>query len=180
MSRAQVLHALSKIQDPASVEQVLPLVNDPHPLVAAKAWWMVGRTAVPGTERVLLGLLGRQSDEEQHRALTRALAQMGAVAVPGLAHVLGAPEHAVRRHAAEALVAVGPAAVGALDALLAAAEGDDPEVAVLALEALGSLDSPEVDKLLLRLRQGDSRWLATVADWLLADRRERGAGGALR
>lgn len=174
-SRAQVLHALSKIQAPASVEHVLPLVDDPHPLVAAKAWWMVGRTAVPGTERVLLERLGRQPQEEAHRALTRALAQMGEIAVPGLAEALRAPEHAVRRHAAEVLVALGEPAGGALDALLAAGEGEDREVAVLALEALGPLESPAVDEVLLRLREGRSRWLSTVADWLLADRRERRA-----
>ena len=176
-SRAQVLHALSKIQAPASVEHVLPLVDDPHPLLAAKAWWTIGRTAVPGTERVLLGLLGRQHQEEQRQALTRALAQMGAVAVPGLAEALRAPEQTVRRHAVEVLVAVGEPAVGALGGLLAAAEGEDHEVAVLALEALGPLDSPEVDEVLLRLREGRSRWLSTVAGWLLADRGERRSRG---
>lgn len=174
-SRAQVLHALSKIQEPGSVEHVLPLVHDPHPQVAAKAWWVLGRTAVPGTEAVLLDLLGRQEDEEQRRALTRALAQMGGVAVPGLARALAAPDAAVRRHAAEVLVAVGEPARGALAALLAAAEGEDREVAVLALEALGPLDAPEVDELLRRLREGDSRWLSTVANWFLADRGERRA-----
>lgn len=179
-SRAQVLHALSKIQAPATVEHVLPLVHDPHPLVAAKAWWMIGRTAVPGTEGVLLDLLGRQRDEEQHRALTGALAQMGTVAVPGLAEALGAVQPAVRRHAAEVLVAVGEPARGALDALLAAAQGEDREVAVLALEALGPLDAPEVDELLLRLRDGPSRWLSTVADWLLGDRRDRRDRGERR
>lgn len=174
-SRAQVLHALSKIQDPQSVQHALPLVHDPHPLVAAKAWWMVGRTAVPGTAPVLLDLLGRQRDEEQRRALTRALAQMGEVAVPGLAEALGAADPEVRRHAAEVLVAVGDPAVDALDALLAAAEGEDREVAMLALEALGPLEDPEVDEVLLRLRDGRSRWLATVADWLIGDRAERRA-----
>lgn len=172
-SRAQVLHALSKIQDPQSVQHALPLVHDPHPLVAAKAWWMVGRTAVPGTAPVLLELLGVPRDEEQRHALTRALAQMGEVAVPGLAQALGAADPEVRRHAAEVLVAVGDPAVGALDALLAAAEGEDRELAVLALEALGPLRAPEVDEVLLRLRDGRSRWLATVADWLMGDRGER-------
>lgn len=172
-SRAQVLHALSKIQDPQSVQHALPLVHDPHPLVAAKAWWMVGRTAALGTAQVLVELVGRQEDEEQRRALTRALAQMGEAAVPGLAEALGSGEPAVRHHAAEALVAIGELAAGALDELLAAAEGEDREVAMLALEALGPVASPEVDALLTRLREGPSRWLATVADWLLVDRAQR-------
>ncbi|QFG69928.1 HEAT repeat domain-containing protein [Ornithinimicrobium pratense] len=174
-SRGQVLHALAKIQDPQSVQHALPLVHDPHPVVAAKAWWMVGRTAVPETAPVLLGLLGQQQDEEQRRALTRALAQMGEVAVPGLAEALGAEHPEVRRHAAEVLVAVGDPAVGALDALLAVAQGEDRELVMLALEALGPLGAPEVDEVLLRLRDGHSRWLATVADWLINDRAERRA-----
>lgn len=168
-SRAHVLHALSKIQDPEVPEHVLPLVDDPHPEVAAKAWWVLGRTGHAGSAPVLLGLLGRQ-DDEGRRTLTRALEQLGAPAVPGLGEALSAEDPAVRRHAAEALVAVGAPAIGALDELVAAAEGPDLEVAMLALEALAPLATPEVDAVLTRMRDGKSRWLATVADWLLGQR----------
>lgn len=172
-SRAQVLHALSKIQDPASVDHVLPLVDDPHPEVAAKAWWMIGRTAAPGTADRLVRLVGRQQEEEQRLALTRALAQMGELAVPGLASALAGGEPAVRHHAAQVLVALDTAALGALDELVVAAEGPDRELAMVALEALAPLDDPRVDDVLLRMRDGDSRWLATVADWLIGDRERR-------
>lgn len=172
-SRAQVLHALSKIQDPASVEHVLPLVDDPHPQVAAKAWWMIGRTAAPGTAACLVRLVGRQQEEEQRLALTRALAQMGEAAVPALAEALAGGEPAVRHHAAQVLVALDTAAVGALDELVVAAEGPDRELAMVALEALAPLDDPRVDDVLLRMRDGESRWLATVADWLIGDRERR-------
>ena len=46
---------------------------------------------------------------------------------------------------------------------------------MLALEALAPLDAPEVDDVLTRMREGGSRWLATVADWLLSDRAARRA-----
>lgn len=168
-SRVQVLHALSKIQDPATVEHVLPLVDDPHPDVAAKAWWVLGRTGHAASATVLLERLGRH-DDEQRRALTRALEQLGEPAVPGLGAALSDDDPEVRLQAAEALIAVGAPAVGALDELVAAAEGPDREVAMLALEALTPLDAPEVDEVLVRMRDGESRWLATVADWLLGQR----------
>lgn len=176
-SRAHVLHALSKIQDPDVLAHVLPLVDDPHPDVAAKAWWVLGRTGHAGAAPVLLRLLGRQ-DDEGRRGLTRALEQLGAPAVPGLGAALSSAVPAVRRHAAEALVAVGAPAIGALDALVAAAEGSDREVAMLALEALAPLDAPQVDDVLTRMRDGESRWLATVADWLLGQRGGDGSVGA--
>lgn len=172
-SRAQVLHALSKIQDPVAVEHVLRLVDDPHPEVAGKAWWVLGRTGDAASAPLLAGLLGKQQDQEQRAALTRALEQLGEPAVPHLAAALGDPDPAVHRHAAEALAAIGERAVAALDALVAAARGPDRELAMLALEALAPLDAPEVDDLLEELRGGPSRWLATVADWLIGDRAER-------
>lgn len=176
LSRAQVLHALSKIGaatgDAGITEHVLPLVDDPQPEVAAKAWWVLGRTGAAEAAPVLVERLGRQDDEEQRRALTRALEQLGGPAVPGLAQALGAQDAdpQVRRHAAEALVAVGPPAAEAFDALAQAARGEDRDLAMLALEALGPLDDPRVEPLLTELRDGESRWLATVADWLLTDR----------
>lgn len=168
-SRVQVLHALSKIRDPDTVEHVLPLVDDPHPEVAAKAWWALGRTGTADAAPALLHHLGGADDERRH-ALTRALEQLGEPAVPGLAVALSHEDPTVRRHAAEALAAVGSPALGALDALVAAAEGTDRELAMLALEALAPLDDPRVDEVLTRMRDGESRWLATVADWLLGQR----------
>lgn len=169
-SRVRVLHALSKIPDPAVVEHVLPLVDDPHPEVAAKAWWVLGRTGGAASAPALLRQLGGPEDESR-RALTRALEQLGEPAVPGLAKALSDDDPTVRRHAAEALIAVGEPAAGALEELVAAAEGPDRELAMLALEALAPLPDPQVDEVLLRMRDGESRWLATVADWLLGQRR---------
>lgn len=174
-SRAQVLHALSKIQDRSAVEHVLPLVDDPHPGVAAKAWWVLGRTGAAESAPALVDRLGQQEDGEQRQALTRALEQLGEPAVPGLAAALSSADPDVRRHAAEALVAVGDPAIGALDELVTAAQGADRDLAMLALEALAPLDSPRVDELLATMREGESRWLATVADWLLGQREEQRA-----
>ncbi|WP_134774962.1 HEAT repeat domain-containing protein [Ornithinimicrobium flavum] len=172
-SRAHVLHALSKIQDPAAVEHVLPLADDPHPAVAPKAWWVLGRTGHDDSAAALVAHLGRHEDDERRLGLIRALEQLGAPAVPGLAAALSAEDPRVRRHALEALVAVGEAAQGALPELVAVAEGPDRDLAMLALEALAPLDAPEVDDVLTRMREGGSRWLATVADWLISDRASR-------
>lgn len=169
-SRAQVLHALSKIQNRDAVEHVLPLVDDPHPQVAAKAWWVLGRMAVPEAAEVLVGRLGQQDEEELRSDLTRALQYLGEPAVPGLAAALVSEDRGVRRHAAEALVAVGAPAIGALDVLLETALGEDRDVAVLAMEAMVPLGSERVDALLEGLRSGDDPWLATVADWFVEER----------
>lgn len=176
-SRAQVLHALSKIGDPSAVEHVGPLVDDPDPAVAAKAWWVLGRTGLPASAPVLVERLGQQDDPEQRVALTRALEQLGAPAVPLVAEVLAdeTRPHAQRRHAAEALVAIGEPAAAALPALLEVAQGPDRELAMLALEAMAPLEDPQVDALLTGLREGESRWLSTVADWMLGDRAARRA-----
>lgn len=174
-SRAQVLHALSKIGDPSALGHVLPLVDDPDPAVAAKAWWVLGRTGEASSAPVLVERLGQQDDPEQRVALTRALEQLGAPAVPGLAAALAdeTRPHGERRHAAEALVAVGEPAAHALPELIRVAQGPDRELAMLALEAMAPLEDPRVEQVLETMRDGESRWLSTVADWLLGDRAER-------
>jgi HEAT repeat protein len=176
-SRVQVLHALSKIRSPEAVPAILPLADDPDPAVAAKAWWALGRTGTADTVPALMQHLGDE-DEARRRELTAALEQLGATGVPALAERLRdrSAGTGVRRHAAEALAAIGdPGARGAVAALTAAVDEDDKEVAVVAVSALGLLDVPEVDGALERLRGREDRWLAITADWLLTDRAERRA-----
>lgn len=172
-SRVQVLHALSKIQDPTAVARILPLADDPDPAVAAKAWWALGRTGVPEAVPALMAHLG-DPDEARRHELTRALEQLGAPAVDALADRLRTGDPVERRHAAEVLMVVGdPDARPAVDALVHAVEHDDKDVALVAVEALARLEVPEVDEALRRLRGSSDRWLAIIADWLLSDRAER-------
>lgn len=172
-SRVQVLHALSKIQDPSAVARILPLADDHDPAVSAKAWWALGRTATPEAVPALMAHLG-DPDEARRHELTRALEQLGLPAVPALADRLRRGDAVQRRHAAEVLTAIGdPGARGAVDALVHAVEHDDKEVALVAVEALARLEVPEVDEALQRLRGSSDRWLAIIADWLLSDRSER-------
>ncbi len=174
-SRAQVLHALSKIGDASAVEHVLPLLDDQHPEVAAKAWWVLGRVQVPESAPLLVERLGIEADEELRTALTRALQYLGEPAVPGVAEAVRSSNPAVSRHAVEVLVAMGEPAIGALDALAEAAHGDDRDVAVLAMEAMVPLADPSIDELLASFRDGEDRWLASVADWFLSERRDLAA-----
>lgn len=177
-SRAWVLHALSKIQHPSTPELVLPLVDDPLPQVAAKAWWVLGRMAVPEAAGLLTDRLGQQNDEDRKSDLTRALQFLGAPAVPLLGTKLGDPDPAVRRHAAEALVAIGDDSIGAVDELIRTAHSDERDLAVLAMEALVPLDDPRIDTLFETFRDGNNQWLATVADWFISERRELAARAA--
>ncbi|MFK5583027.1 HEAT repeat domain-containing protein [Serinicoccus sp. LYQ131] len=177
-ARVQVLHALSKIQAPEAVPQILRFADARQPGVAAKAWWALGRTGTPEAAPALLAHLG-EGEEEQRRELSRALEQLGAPAVEGLADALAAPDPAVRHHAAQALVLIGdpaarPAAAALAEAALApAAQGEGRETALVALEALAPLDAPEVEEALMLLRDGEDRFLSLTAQWLLADRAER-------
>lgn len=175
-ARVQVLHALSKIRDPQVVDRIVPLAQDEDPAVSAKAWWALGRTAVPETAPVLVAHLG-SGDDERRRALTSALEQFGEPAVPALAAELSDPSAAVRRHALEALSAIGDPgareAAGALVGLIGTSDAKDE--LVVAVEALGQLDVAEAVEALERLRTGEDTFLATMADWLLTDRAERRA-----
>lgn len=173
-ARVQVLHALSKIRDPQSVAAILPLADDEDDAVAAKAWWALGRIGTRGAVSTLVDRLGVE-DEFRRRELTRAVEQAGAAAVEGLAARLrDDPDPSVRRHAAEALLAIGePTARPAAPALFHVVEHDDKEVVLPTIEALAELDLPDVDSTLQRLREGDDAWLSITAGWLLADRAER-------
>ena len=173
-SRVQVLHALSKIRDASTevVDRIVPLAEDPDPAVAAKAWWALGRTAVPSTADVLARHLGT-GDDDRRRALTSALEQFGGPAVPVLVEALEDGSPAVRRHALEALALIGdPGARPAAGALAAFVEspGAPKDELVVAVEALGQLDVPEARSTLERLRAGEDTFLATMADWLLGRR----------
>lgn len=171
-ARAHVLHALSKIQAPEAVDHALALVDDPDPAVAAKAWWVLGRMGVPQSAELLVAHLGEQSDDARRADLTRALQHLSEPAVPALGEALNSPSAAVRRHAAEALVAIGEASIGALDALIMAASGDERDVSALAMEALVPLRSERVDQVLAEFRDGEDQWLATMAAWYLSERAE--------
>jgi HEAT repeat protein len=172
-ARVQVLHALSKIRDPASVAEILPLADDEDDAVAAKAWWALGRIGTPGAVTALVDHLGDE-DEFRRKELTRALEQADEAAVAALATRLADPDTSVRRHAAEVLLGIGdPAARAAAPELFHVVEHDDKEVVLPAIEALAELDLPEVDDVLVRLRDGDDAWLSITAGWLLTDRAER-------
>lgn len=175
-SRVQVLHALSKIQAPDAVPQILPYADSDDPAVAMKAWWALGRTGTSEAAPALLPHLG-SGDEDRQRELSRALEQLGEPGVEGLADALGDSDAGVRRHAAQALVLIGdPCARSAAEALVRVAEHDEREIALVALEALAGLDHPAVEPALERLRDGDDRFRSLTAQWLLADRVERRAG----
>lgn len=173
-ARVQVLHALSKIRNPASVAQILPFADDAEDPVAAKAWWALGRIGTPGAVAALVDHLGVEEDFRR-RELTRALEQVGEAAVEPLARRLReAPDPATRRHAAEVLIGIGdPAARAAAPALFHVIEHDDKEVVLPAMEALAELYLPEVEETLRRLRDGDDAWLSLTAGWLITDRAER-------
>lgn len=147
--REPVLHALSKIGDPTTTSAILPHACSPDPVVAAKAWWALGRIASPESLAVLVGHLGSDKAELRH-GLTRALLQYGEPAIDALAAALDSEEAAVRSHAAEVLVAFAdPSRAGTAE------RRAGRDFSHKAAEVLRAAKVPEVDGALL---------LATVTD----------------
>lgn len=149
LPREPVLHALSKVGDPSTVAAVLPFADDPDPVVAAKAWWVLGRITTDDSLPVLVAHLGQGQAELRH-GLTRALLQVGGPAVDALAGALDSDDAAVRSHAAEVLVALADAS---RQGTAERRSGDD--TAARAAGVLRNATAPEVDGALL---------LATVTD----------------
>ncbi|MGO4956172.1 HEAT repeat domain-containing protein [Luteococcus sp. Sow4_B9] len=149
LPREPLLHALSKIGDPGTVSAILPHAADEDSVVAAKAWWALGRIAAEEGLPVLLAHLGSGEAERRH-GLTRALLQYGAPAIDALAQSLDSEDAAVRSHAAEVLVAF---ADGSRYGTVERRQGKD--FSAHAAEVLRRASAPEVDGALL---------LATVTD----------------
>ncbi len=157
-----VLHALSKVGDPATVPAILPHAASEDPVVAAKAWWALGRIADESSLPVLLAALGAEQAQLRH-SLTRALLQFGARAIDALERELDHPDAAHRSHAAEVLVAFASP-----DQYGTAERRSGKDFSARAADVLRRATAPEVDGALL---------LATVSD----DRPGlSGAAGALR
>ncbi|GGK67928.1 HEAT repeat domain-containing protein [Ornithinimicrobium pekingense] len=137
--RLQAVHLLSKIAEPSTVPAVSRLLDDPDPAVVDKAGWALSRVGHPEVVPLLLDRLGPSSLPARD-ALTRALAHLGAAAVPQLTDALTEGTDAVRAHAAEVLCVIGgPAAVEAVPALARALEDEVADVRLSAVMALREL-----------------------------------------
>ncbi|KZX21054.1 HEAT repeat domain-containing protein [Rathayibacter tanaceti] len=164
--RTQAMHVLSKIADPATMDDILPLIDDGAPEVAAKARWALSRLGDPRAVPVLLRQLGT-GDAEAQNALTDVVASFRAAAVPGLIDALAHADPAARRHAAEVVGHIGsPHAEPALAALRSAAEGPDVEVAVSALMAVGEFSSHEAQLVIADATQSGEPRVRAVAERL--------------
>jgi HEAT repeat protein len=141
---AEMLERLGP-QAQAAVPDLSHALEDSDPKVrmrAADALAKIGpdaHNAVPS----LIGCLWDDHEGVRHAA-GNALVGIGAAAVASLeVALLDAPEPFVRRRAAMTLGRLGPAARPALDALEAAANDADPEVAQAARRALERLRRPQ-------------------------------------
>lgn len=143
LARLQATHTLSKVGDPADGPRLLPIVDDPVDVVAARAAWAVAQCGDPVVVPALAGQLSRGTAEHRN-SLSVALSHFGAEAVPAL---VGALRHGatvgVRHHAADTLALLGsPDADRATAALQEAVDDPDEWVRVAALNALGQLTVP--------------------------------------
>jgi HEAT repeat protein len=167
-------------QSPEDIQALLALFNYPVPYAQAQAvdrLVAIGAPAVPALVRTL----GSWSNESFKRART-ALVRIGAPAVPALTAALDDDDLYVRRHALQALEALGfPGDRAALRARLLRGLGMpaplDRESAARALGAFGDASTAGA----LQARLGDADWDVVVASaWSLARLGDRDAVPALR
>ena len=114
-ARSQALHTLSKIGDRGAAAWITPaLLRDPDDEVARTAWRaavaLVPEQGRPRLAEHLVTQLGR-GGPDLRRSLSRALVDLGDVAVPALGRAAAGPEPAVAEHArATELLRQDPAA----------------------------------------------------------------------
>lgn len=170
LARLQAAHTLSKRGDRQDGDRLLPLLDDPVPCVAARAWWAAAQCGDPKVLHALAGQLGR-GDAALRNSLSVALASFGDAAVPWLVGALRVDDPGVRAltadtraHAADTLAQLGtPAAEPAGQALADATDDPDLDVRVAALNALGQLVSPDAWQHVDRHTDGPDRRLALLA-----------------
>jgi HEAT repeat protein len=134
--RHHAAHTLGKINDPRAVEALMSALQDSDPMVAARA---AGSLKVIGDARAipaLAGVLGHAHRETQ-TAITEALEQFGAKAVPFVLKAMTDARWQVREHAADVLGQIGDAA--AVPALSAALRDDHWQVRFAAVTALAHI-----------------------------------------
>ncbi|MEL4358919.1 MULTISPECIES: HEAT repeat domain-containing protein [unclassified Luteococcus] len=166
LPKEPVLHALSKVGDPATVPAILAFAEDADPVVAAKAWWALGRIAAAEGLDVLISQLGSERAELRH-GLTRALLEFGAPSVDALEQALSSDSPAVRSHAAEVLTAFADPT-----RYSSAERRAGSELAGRAATVLRGATAPEVDGALLLATISDDRpGLAAAAAGLRDERR---------
>ena len=143
VTTTRLLHALSKLEAPTTVEVVRRFANDQRPIVAAKAWWALARIGAPETLADITDHLG-VSSPDQREALIRALVQWG----PSAVEELSDDDSVVRSQAAEALIRIAdPDARGVMPRRDHQVEAGVEQ----ALEALRNAEAHEVDDVLLLL-----------------------------
>lgn len=166
--KLQALHVLSKIAAPSTLADITPFVRDADPEVAAKARWALSRIGDERSVPLLVEHLGI-GDAGTQNALTDVLASFGSAAVPVMMDALVHERLDVRRHAAEVLGHVGsPDADRATSALGSAAGGQDVDVAISALMALGSLDNEQASTEIQRATLAQDPRVRGVAERLAA------------
>lgn len=107
-ARAQALHTLSKIADPATADRVSPaLLRDPDDEVARTAWRTAVVLVAAGGRAALAAELGRQlgrGDRAVRLSLSRALADLGESADGVLDRAATDPDPVVAAHARATLL----------------------------------------------------------------------------
>lgn len=163
--REPVLHALSKIGDPSTVPAIAPHAADADRLVAAKAWWALGRIGAAEGLPVALEHLG-DPDAARRHGLTRALLQFGEPAIDALKRELSSEDAGRRSHAAEVLVAFAdPDQYGLAD------RRGGRDLSEKACAVVLAATCPEMDGALLLATMDDDRaGLAAVAARLREER----------
>ncbi len=139
--RRTAVESLGKIGDPAAIAKLIPLTEDPSPLVRAAAVKALGRLASDGRDTVVSHVVRALKDDQGfvRRAATEALGEMDppAILLGELPPLLSSVNVEIRRAAVRALWLVD--ASNRLEVLQLATRDSDAPVRQGAVAAIGEL-----------------------------------------
>lgn len=150
--RYYAIRAAARLEADAAAELAMPLLHDPEDRVRVVAAKVVGRTRIQETRfaEALSACLG-DPDAEVRRAALEALTAFGPNAAPAAPALAAAARTELRDEVFTALVAIGPASVPSLVAMLEE-DGNLASPACQALEEIGPDAEGAVPALLTRLQ----------------------------
>ena len=151
-TRVEAVLTLEGVESYAVVDELVPLLEDPEPLLANAVLRVLSRLEQPVSVGRLVGMLGEARSEARRLGILQALEGKHFAEIrPAVEPLLADPSWPVRRQALIVLARHQDAGVAPL--LVPLCKDPEPAVACAALEALGALHSelvvqPAIDALL--------------------------------
>ena len=159
--RKRALDYLPPLADTRALVLVGNMLDDPSGAVREAAVSVLARSSVPATViAIAIAYLG-SSEASQRRQAATVLVRCGAHSVPAMLDMLHVSDPHMRKYAVDILAEIGDPAIA--QALIAALDDENINVATAAAEALGRLHAAEAVPALSSALARHSDWLSIAA-----------------